>query len=174
MIVLSTRSATALKSHQDRNISTGENTWEDEEERKGGRQIERELGSVLPLRYAAFHLQHLRPAFKFVGFCAVLYMLRRQTRDTQDQKMVGGVTLNEMTADAVELLLGILLQEVRERASASMPLPLQGVANFHASEKTTPIEPTASRYNTVCRNKSFSASVDGPGSTDGQTLASAT
>lgn len=44
-----------------------------------GRQLQRGLRSFLPLRHAAFHLQHLWPSLKFVGVCAVLYMLWRQT-----------------------------------------------------------------------------------------------
>lgn len=36
------------------------------------------LGSVLPLRDAALHLQHVGPPLELVGFCVVLYMLRKE------------------------------------------------------------------------------------------------
>lgn len=39
MAFLSTKSATTVKSHQDRNISTGENTRVDKSERKGGQHL---------------------------------------------------------------------------------------------------------------------------------------
>lgn len=43
----------------------------------------RELRSVLSLRHAAFHLQHFGPSIKFVGVCAVLYVLEEvDTRHT--------------------------------------------------------------------------------------------
>lgn len=42
----------------------------------------RELRSVLSLRHAAFHLQHFGPSVKFIGVCAVLYVLEVNTRHT--------------------------------------------------------------------------------------------
>lgn len=44
------------------------------------RQRGRGPGSVLPLRHAALHLQHLGPPLEFIGICAVFYMLGKRKK----------------------------------------------------------------------------------------------
>lgn len=72
---LQRRVKTLIKIFTTKEMSVGTAGRGCRQERGGGA-----FGSVCPLRNAAFHLQHFRPAVVFVGFFAVLYVL--EERDT--------------------------------------------------------------------------------------------